>query len=125
MFPGLGLLKRMGGAVSNLPSDDTLNRFIDALPEITKLVAGLPDETLLRALIQMGPTLQSLPTEQTLRRLVDVLPSLGEMPSDSTLREIAGMKHLLEKLPSQEQMASMAEKLETVSKFMGALKGEG
>lgn len=125
IFPGIGILRRIGAAASNLPSDDTLNRFLDALPEITKLVSSLPDEANLRALVSMGPYLQSLPTDETLRRLVEVLPSLGEMPSEATLKEISSMKPLLEKLPSPEQMAAMAQKLEVISKFMGAIKGEG
>ncbi len=125
LFPGLGALKRLGAAASNLPSDDTLNRFLDALPEITKLVSALPDEANLRALVAMGPHLQSLPSEATLRRLVDVLPALGEMPSEATLREISSMKPLLEKLPSSGEMAAMADQLEAVTKFMSALKGGG
>lgn len=123
IFPGLGILKRIGNAASNLPSDDTLSRFLDALPEITKLVAGLPDEASLRALTAMGPYLQSLPSDETLKRLVEVLPSLGEMPSEATLREITSMKPLLEKLPSPEQLQAMSDKLTVVAEFMGAIKG--
>lgn len=131
-IPGLGLLEDLKEALSHIPSEESLNRFMDELPRLERIASRIehaPDlgslahafeDGTIERLTRFLPALRNLPTEQTLVDIIHLKPYLDNMPSSSDLQHLA---RLLERIPPPEQISKFVELLSDVRDFMKALKG--
>lgn len=101
-LPGFGVLDDVREIAGRMPSEETLQRLLDALPQLEKLIAS--------------PALQNLPDPVMLQRLVNALP-----PQETLERLTAA----LEKLPPTSEIHQLLEALNELRGFMSALKGAG
>lgn len=117
--------------VGKLPSEESMNRFLDELPRIERIMvdgtlmkvaklhvlADAMDDGKIDKLLGFIPLLKNVPDNNTLVDLVNMKPLLAQMP---TRAEISA---LVERLPSTEKLDEMVELLKRVAGFLEALKG--
>ena len=124
-------LNNLKEVVDRLPSEESMNRFLDELPRIERIMTNGTLEKVARLsvladamedgkidkLIGFVPLLKNVPDNSTLVDLVNMRPLLAQMPSREEL------KALVEKLPSPEKMDELISLLKEVNGFLAALKG--
>ena len=124
----LGNLKDV---VGKLPSEESMNRFLEELPRIERIMTNgtLQDVAKLSALadaMQDGkidkllgfiPLLANVPDNKTLVDIVNMRPLLAQMPTGAEL------KALTERLPTTEKLDEMVKLLKEMVGFLEALKG--
>ena len=132
------MLKRLTGplgelkdVVDKIPSEESMNRFLDELPRIEKI---LTDGTLEK--VAKLHVLADAMNNGQIDKLLSFIPLLANVPSNNTLVDIANMKPFLAQMPTREELKALAERLPSPEKldemivllkemngFLAALKG--
>lgn len=103
-----GPLSDLREIADKLPSEEAMNRFLEALPTIDRIASsGLIEK--LAGLDVLTDFLKSGKMDQ----LINMTPLLANMPSNNTLVDIANLKPYLANLPSREELRMLAERLPT------------
>lgn len=132
------MLKRFTDPIANLkdalekvPSEESMNRFLDELPRIERIVtngtlekvaklhvlADAMEDGKIDKLLAFIPLLKNVPDNSTLVDLVNMRPLLAQIPSSAEL------KALVEKLPALEKLDELIVLLKGMQEFLVALKG--
>lgn len=133
------MMKRLSGPLNNLkdvvnkiPSEESMNRFLDELPRIEKILADGTLEKVaklhvladafengtIERLVSFAPLLQNIPSNTLLVDIVNMRPLLAQMPTSAELKALA------DRLPTPEKLDEMIRLLTEVNGFLGALRGK-
>ena len=124
-------LNNLKDVVDRLPSEESINRFLDEIPRIERIMTNSTLEKVARLsvladamsdgkidkLLSFIPLLQNVPSNNTLVDIANMKPYLAQMPTREELKAIA------ERLPSPEKLDEMIKLLKEMTGFLAALKG--
>ena len=124
-------IANLAEVVGKLPSEESMNRFLDELPRIEAIMTNGTLEKVARLhvladamedgkidkLLGFIPLLKNVPDNNTLVDLANMRPLLAQIP---TRQEISA---LVERLPSPEKLDEMVKLLREMTGFLAALKG--
>lgn len=128
---GPGLLDGIKAVFKGIPSEEVLEKLLEDLPRLEKLVtnpvlekisrlADLVEAGKLDSIEHMLPVLQNMPDNSTLVDIANLKTYLANLPPASLLQELVVE---LQKLPSKDEMRELIGKLEAMQGFLRALKG--
>ena len=124
-------LNNLKDVVDKFPSEESMNRFLDELPRIEKIMTNGTLEKVAKLhvladainngqidkLLNFIPLLANVPDNKTLVDIANMRPLLAQMPTTTEL------KALTERLPTVEKLDEMVKLLKEVNGFLAALKG--
>ena len=126
-----GPLSDLREIADKLPSEESINRLLEALPTLERLA----NNSLLEKVARLS-VLADFVEQGKLDAVMNLEPLLANMPSNTTLVDIANLKPYLASLPSREELRMLAERLPTreeredmvaamkeLKEFLVALKG--
>lgn len=119
-FPGLGLLSDVKDLADKIPSEDTINRLLDALPRIEAILAD-PKVEKIAKLAEYIDTIDP----EFVSKLESLIPVLRNLPSNTILVDIANMRPYLQRIPTSEEIRDLTSRLpsqENMKSIVGALE---
>ena len=108
MIQGMRIFGSIKDIAERMPSDETITRLLESLPELSRLIDKMPSDETLQGVLRLAPALANMPSEDTLKRL---------------LREMENIRGYMDRLPNKKDMDKFAEQLARVDEFLKALKG--
>ena len=124
-------LENLKDVVTKLPSEESMNRFLEELPRIERIVTNGTLEKVAKLHV-----LADAMNDGKIDRLLNFMPLLANLPENSVLVDIENMRPLLAQMPTREELKALVERLPSVEKldemvrllkevdgFLAALKG--